>query len=104
MLVALHLSGLELRKIQSAVHHILEEVVGNLRADVFRYFALRLNRGRSQMWRGDEVVQFEKRRFRVRLNFKDIESGARDDSGFQRLVEVLFVDDAASCAIDETHA
>src|SRR5215467_6864753 len=53
------------------------------------------------MRRGDKIIQFQQRRFRIRLRFEDIECSARNLAAFQRVVQVAFVDNAAACAIQD---
>ena len=93
MLVVFHLAGIELRKIQRAVNRVLQQKIGNLLADVFGHFPLCLNRRCAQMRRGDEIVEFEQRRLRVRFGLEYIESGSGNFSTLQCIVQIRLVDD-----------
>src|SRR5262245_20909133 len=91
-------------EIQSTVHCVLQQVIRNLPANVFGNSSLRFYGRRPKMRSRYESLQLKERRFRIRLDLKHIECGTCHLSRLQSIVEIEFVDNAASGAIDKAHA
>ena len=56
------------------------------------------------MRRGDEIIQLQQRRLNVGLGFKHVKGGAGDLPALHGIIQVLLINDAASCAIQKPDA
>jgi len=81
MLIAFHLTEVELREIQRARHCTFQEIVSDLPANIFGNLALRFNRRSAQMRCRDEVVQCKERRIRIGFLIENIECRAGNFPG-----------------------
>ena len=94
------------------IDHVAEvdaaQRIDHLLHDLHGHIALRLDRVRADVRRGNHVLQRQQlRQERIglgRLAAVHVDAGARDFAGHQRLVQRLLVVDAAARAVDQDHA
>src|SRR5215472_14395425 len=68
----------EPREIQRSIHGILQKKIRHLPANIFGDLSLRFYRGSAEVRGRDEIVEFQKRRFRIGFRFEDVECRSCD--------------------------
>ncbi len=92
------------RDVDGGRDHAALEAEHDVLGDLLAGAVLRFGRGRAEVRREDDVVELDERRVGARLDLEDVDAGAGDLAGADRVGERGHLVDAAAGGVDQAHA